>query len=167
MRMKRGPRKTSFRVTFAFLFFVSLFLFAPPVFAASYKYDSVDVNIDCVSHDEVKVTVDIDMWMRDVLCWWINYGGNVNINTTLTNVEVGTSKNSLTYLVLTPNGADYKYQGAPAEDTAAYDSGDLLVYIAGSTFETYSQRFSGTAYIRYKTMNFPHFCRHFYTTKFS
>ena len=155
MRTKGSAGKITFRLTIAFLFFVSLFLFAPQAFAASYRYDSVDVNIDCVSHDEVKVTVDIDMWMRDVLCWWINYGGNANINTTLTNVEVGTSKNSLTYLVLTPNGADFKYQGAPAEDTAAYDSENLLVYIAGSNFFTYhssgANRVTGQVHVRYKT----------------
>ena len=151
MRMKRGPRKISFRVTFAFLFFVSLFLFAPPVFAASYRYDSVDVDIDCISNDEVNVTVDIKVDMTSVLCWWVNYGGNTNISTKLTSVEAGMSKTSMKNLVLKSNGAKYKNEGAPPKDTAAYDSGDLLVYIAGSTFETYSQRFSGTAYIRYKT----------------
>lgn len=145
---------------FGLLFFLSLFLFTPQAHAAAnFTYGNIDVNVDCVSNEELDVTVDMEVDFKDVVCWWINYGaeGN-NTSTTLTSFEVGTDKSSLKNFSLTNDGLDYKYSGNPPAYTGAIDTSELTIYISPGVFnqstktgDKVSERYTGVLYVHYKT----------------
>ena len=137
------------------LFAISIFAIIPAYASsdsASYSYKKVDVNFNCLSENYAEVTVDLEVSMNNVMCWWINYSGSEKITASLESFQAGTSKDNLRLFLLSDNGSDFEKEGTPKEGYCAYDSKTKLLYINPATFnETGGGRYTGDVFIRYKT----------------